>query len=91
MTFVLSLLEGIQFLTDKNLQVVEANLGVSILLVKQVKLVSLFNWIYHQVDFGEMIYGLRVFQSYPSAFSSTSPKSLATQKCFYPQPADCSP
>ena len=43
MTFVLGLPEGILFLTDKNLQVVEEDLGVLILHVKQVEIVTLFN------------------------------------------------
>ena len=43
MTFVLGLPEGILFLTDKNLQVMEEDLGVSILHVKQVEIVNLFN------------------------------------------------
>ena len=43
MTFVLGLPEGILFLTGKNLQVVEADLGVLILHVEQVEIVNLFN------------------------------------------------
>ena len=43
MTFVLGLPEGILFLTDKNLQVMEEDLGVLNLHVKQVEIVNLFN------------------------------------------------